>query len=75
MRKLTMTLAAAAVTLGAMAAAANAQSLGAGAADLHAKAQNATPIDKAACRGFGAFCPPGTVRRCGPYRCWCARCY
>jgi hypothetical protein len=75
MQKLTMTLAAAALMLGSMAVAAHAQFLAAGAAGLHAKVQNATPIDKAACRGYGTFCPPGTVRRCGPYRCWCARCY
>jgi len=74
-RKLTMTLAAAALMLSAMAIAADAQSAASGAAGLHAQIQNATPIDKAACRGSGAFCPPGTVRRCGAYRCWCARCY
>jgi hypothetical protein len=75
MQKLTMTWAAAALMLGSMAIAANAQAVTSGAGRLHAQIQNATPIDKAACRGFGAYCPPGTVRRCGPYRCWCARCY
>jgi hypothetical protein len=47
-----------------------------GAADLNTQLQNATPlVREAACRGFGPFCPPGTTRRCGPYRCWCVRCY
>ncbi len=47
-----------------------------GAGGLHAQLQNATPIVRqAAFRGWGPYCPPGTVRRCGPYRCWCARCY
>jgi hypothetical protein len=75
MKKLTMTLTAAAL-LGSMALTANAQTqqLGAG---LHAQLQNATPIVKqAACRGFGAHCPPGYVWTCGYYgRCWCRPCY
>jgi hypothetical protein len=74
MRKL-MTLTAAALVLAASAVAAMAQTQSLGAARLHAQIQNATPIVKeAACRGFGPFCPPGTTRRCGPYRCWCVRC-
>ena len=38
--------------------------------------QNFTPIDKAACWGWGPHCPPGRTWVCGPYgrRCWCARC-
>jgi hypothetical protein len=75
MRKLTMTLTAAALMLGTMAIAANAQIQAPGAANLHAQIQNATPLTtKAACNGWGPYCPPGTIRRCGPYRCWCARC-
>jgi hypothetical protein len=74
MRKLT-TWTAAALVLAASAVAAMAQTQSLGAARLHAQIQNATPIVKeAACRGFGPFCPPGTTRRCGPYRCWCVRC-
>ena len=67
MRKLTMTLTAAAFVLGTMVIAANAQ------AGFHAQVQNATPIVKqAACRGLGGRCPPGLVWRCGPYgRCGC----
>jgi hypothetical protein len=72
MRKLTMTLTAAVLMLGTMAVAANAQSQGA--ASLHAQIKNATPIHRAACGGFGPYCPPGFVRACGPYRCWCRPC-
>jgi hypothetical protein len=75
MRKF-MPLTAAALVLAVSAVAANAQTQAPGAARLHAQIQNATPIVKdVACRGFGPFCPPGTTRRCGPYRCWCVRCY
>lgn len=75
MRKLTMTLTAAALILGTMAVGANAQTQSPGASGLQAQIKNATPFKLAACRGFGPYCPPGTVRRCGPYRCWCAPCY
>jgi hypothetical protein len=75
MAKFTITLAAAALMLGSMAIAAGAQGQPAGAASLHGLAQNATPIvTPAACRGWGRFCPPGRVRVCGPYRCWCRLC-
>jgi hypothetical protein len=75
MTKLTITLVATALMLGTMAISANAQSA-LGAASLHAQIHNATPIVKqAACRGFGARCPPGLVWRCGPYgRCACVPC-
>lgn len=73
MRKLTRTVAMAALVLGSMALTANAQTQGA--ASIHALV-NATPIVKqAACRGYGPYCPPGYVRACGPYRCWCRPCY
>ena len=76
MKKLTMTLTAAAFVLGSMALAANAQTQQAGAASVHALSHNATPIvTQAACQGFGPYCPPGTTRVCGPYRCWCRPCY
>jgi hypothetical protein len=74
MRKLTMTLTAAALMLGTMAIVANAQTQSAGAASFHAQIKNATPFKEAACGGFGRFCPPGFVRACGPYRCWCRPC-
>jgi hypothetical protein len=71
MRKITMTLAAAALVLGSVALA-NAQNQGA--STLNAQAQNATIIHKTACFGWGRWCPPGRHRVCGPYRCWCAPC-
>jgi Spy/CpxP family protein refolding chaperone len=37
-------------------------------------ARNFTPIHQAACQGWGRWCPPGYVRACGPYRCWCRPC-
>jgi hypothetical protein len=74
MRKLTMTLSAAALMLGTMAIAANAAP-SQNASSFRIQIQNATPIEKAACRGFGRYCPPGFVRACGPYRCWCRPCY
>lgn len=74
MRKLTMTLTAATLALGAMAVAANAQTQGRGAAGLHAQLQNATPIEKTACRGYGPHCPPGFTWTCGAGHCWCRAC-
>ena len=73
MQKLTLTLAAAALVLGATALSASAQQLSAG---LHAQIPNATPIVKqAACRGYGARCGPGFTWACGPYgRCFCRPC-
>jgi hypothetical protein len=38
-------------------------------------AQNYTPTEKAACRGWGPWCGPGFTRVCGPYRCWCRPCW
>jgi hypothetical protein len=72
MRKLAVTVAAAALLLGSAMWVAQAQTQGAG--SIHAQAQNATIIHKAACYGFGRWCPPGLHRVCGPYRCWCAPC-
>jgi hypothetical protein len=74
MRNLT-TLMAAVLMLGMMAIAANAQTQAPGAAGIQAQIKNYTPIEKAACGGWGPYCPPGTTRRCGPYRCWCAACW
>ncbi|MEK4035481.1 hypothetical protein WOC76_06160 [Methylocystis sp. IM3] len=45
-----------------------------GAASLYSQARNFTPIEEAACQGWGRWCPPGYVRACGPYRCWCRPC-
>jgi hypothetical protein len=72
MRTITMTFAAALFVLGTLAIPADAQTQGA--SNLNAQAQNATIIHKAACFGWGRWCPPGRHRVCGPYRCWCAVC-
>jgi hypothetical protein len=77
MRKLTLWTTVwitAALVLTASVIAAGAQIQARGASGLHAQMQNATPIEKAACWGWGPYCTPGTIRRCGPYRCWCVRC-
>jgi hypothetical protein len=73
MGKLALTLAATALLLGSVAFNAEAQTQGAG--TINAQAQNATIIHKAACGGWGRWCPPGRHRVCGPYRCWCAPCW
>src|SRR5271163_2874406 len=72
MRQITVSLAAAIFVLGSMALA-NAQTQGA--SSINAQAHNATTVHKAACYGWGRWCGPGTIRRCGPYRCWCAPCW
>jgi Spy/CpxP family protein refolding chaperone len=62
MRKVTLTLSAAALALGAMALVANAQTQHAGVAGMKAQAQNFTPmIQKTACDGRtgGHGCGPG----------------
>lgn len=74
MRKLTLTLTAAALVLGTMAISANAQT-SSGAAGLHAQLQNASPVHQAACRGFGEHCAPGWTWVCNPYHCWCRACF
>jgi hypothetical protein len=75
MRKLAMSLIAVAAVLGAMAITANAQTPASGANNLQAQTQKATLFRSAACRGWGAHCPPGRVWRCGPYgRCGCVLC-
>lgn len=44
-----------------------------GMAAIKTTAKNFTPIEKAACFGWG-HCRPGFHRVCGPRRCWCAPC-
>jgi hypothetical protein len=46
-----------------------------GSTALPTAAKNFSPIQKAACGGYGRYCGPGYVRTCGPYRCWCRPCY
>src|SRR6202023_2680841 len=76
MPKLIVTLAAAAAILlsGSLTWKAEADP-GRGALSTRAAVQNFTPVEKAACQGWGPYCGPGFVRRCGPYRCWCRPCY
>jgi hypothetical protein len=73
MRKITMTLAAAAFLLGAMTVA-NAQTQVPGASSIQAQAQNATPIIKTGCGHWGR-CPPGRHWVCGRFHCGCALCW
>lgn len=75
MRKLAITLTAAALVLAATAIAASAQTQMTGAAGLHAQMQNATLFKEAACRGWGPYCGPGWTRACNRWRCWCRPCF
>ena len=36
--------------------------------------QEILAIEKAACGGWGKYCPPGYTWRCGPARCACRPC-
>jgi hypothetical protein len=45
-----------------------------GAGGVGAAIRNYTPIRPAACQGWGPFCPPGYVRACNRWRCWCRPC-
>jgi hypothetical protein len=77
MKKLTMTLTAAALALGTLAVTASAQTQLLGAASLHAQIQNATPIiTHIACNGTtGVFgCGPGWYWRNGRRGWACYRC-
>ena len=74
MRTTVLTLVATAAILLSGASAWNAQAeTWRGAADISSAAKNFTPIEKAACFGWGR-CAPGFHQVCGPRRCWCARC-
>jgi len=75
MHKLSITLAAAALALTAMAGVAGAQTQQTGASSFNTMLRNATPLHQVACRGPGA-CPWGFVRVCGGvvYHCWCRHC-
>ncbi len=42
--------------------------------DLLSRQKDYSPVEPAACQGYGRWCPPGYVRACGPYRCWCRPC-
>jgi hypothetical protein len=73
MRKLSITVVAAAAILALNSMAANAVT--ASGNTLPNAAKNFSPIHDAACRGWGRWCGPGYVRACGPYRCWCRPCW
>ena len=78
MRKLAVTLTAAAFALGAMALQASAQNQHPAAACIYSTMQNATPIVKqAGCRGGTGYCGcgPGWISACAPRCCRCVPCY
>jgi len=74
MRKVTLTLAIALLFAGSAVLTADAQT-SRGANNIAGAAQNFTPIEPAACRGWGPYCRPGFVRTCGRFRCWCRPCW
>src|SRR5215510_1384085 len=74
MRKVSLTLAIALLFAGSAALTADAQT-SRGANNIAGAAQNFTPIEPAACRGWGPYCRPGFVRVCGRFRCWCRPCW
>jgi len=75
MRKLSVTVMAAAAILlvNSMGCAANAATNTENA--IPNTARNFSPIHETACRGWGRWCGPGYVRACGPFRCWCRPCW
>jgi predicted small secreted protein len=73
MHKIGRTLVIALLLAGSAALTASAQT-SRGAGDIGTATQNFTPIERAACRGWGPYCRPGFTRVCGPYRCWCRPC-
>src|SRR5262245_64418612 len=74
MRKVTLTLAIALLFAGSAALTADAQT-SRGANNIAGDAQNFTPIEPAACRGWGPYCRPEFGRVCGRFRCWCRPCW
>ena len=52
-----------------------AQAQGQGGNALGTAAHNFTPVQSAACHGWGRFCGPGFVRRCWGWRCRCVPCW
>src|SRR5262249_24062099 len=74
MRKVTLTLAIALLFAGSAVLTADAQT-SRGANNIAGATQNFTPIEPAACRGWGPYCRPGFVRVCGLFRCWCRPCW
>lgn len=76
MRKLAITfgVSAAVLAFGGLAWQADAASWRSGTLSLPSATKNFSPIERAACRGPGRWCPTGWVMRCGPWRCRCVPC-
>src|SRR5215510_598208 len=72
--KVSLILAIALLFAGSAALTADAQT-SRGANNIAGAAQNFTPIEPEACRGWGPYCRPGFVRVCGRFRCWCRPCW
>jgi len=72
MRKLAIALGVSAAVLfaGGIAWKADATTWRSGTLNLHSAAKNYSPVEPAACYGWGKHCPPGFKWFCGPYRCW-----
>jgi hypothetical protein len=67
MRKITLALAMALAFAGSAVVTADAQTTR-GANNIAGAVENFTPIQPAACRGWGPYCRPGFVRTCGRFR-------
>lgn len=74
MRKLLLTVAATAMIFAPALAPRKAEAEILGGAAKLPPAANVSRAEGAACQGWGPYCPPGFVRACGPYRCWCRPC-
>jgi hypothetical protein len=74
MRKLAVTVMAAATILLVGSLASKADPASSTGTAIPKAAKNFSPIQEAACRGFGPHCPPGFTWTCGGGRCWCRPC-
>jgi hypothetical protein len=76
MRKLAIALGVSAAMLlaGGVAWKADATPWRSGTLNLPGATKNFSPVENAACNGWGTRCPPGYVWRCGPVRCACRPC-
>jgi hypothetical protein len=75
MRKLTLILIAATAMVFAGLLVWKAEAMpAAGAANIGAVSKSLSPVEKAACGGWGRHCRPGRHWVCRPRGCWCAPC-
>ena len=74
MRKVALALAIGLAFAGSAVVTADAQTTR-GANNIATEAQNFTPLQPAACRGWVPYCRPGFVRVCSRFRCWCRPCW